>query len=336
MPETGGTQTYKRQTLPQMVAFDVTTRCNLRCLHCYNDSGTAASCGDMGRDALLAVAEQIKELRPFNVCLCGGEPLCCPSLLDVLDALRPDVGRVSMVTNGYAVTEEIAKELVAHGLYAVQISLDGAYAWQHDSVRGVKGSFKRAKAAISAFRSAGVSQIMTAILPNKLNRDSLDEYVKLCVSLGVDIVRSMPFLPSGRGRSMGRPLMLNNDEYLHWRRQIRKLSDIYGGVIRVEWDDPLGLITTMPKRTAEGAINLSAEIRANGELVVSSYLPIIVGDLTRHSLLEYWRGGYDRIWADPRVTDYVSRIHNIYDFDELDPLPYGGEQIKFDILEGTR
>ena len=333
-PDTSGAHAFASRALPQMVALNVTTRCNLRCIHCYNDSG-GGPCGDLGREALLSVAAEVAALRPFNVCLCGGEPLCRPDILDVIDALCPHVGRVTMVTNGFAVTKALAEALSAHGLAAVQVSLDGAYAWQHDSLRGVPGAFDRAQAAIRFFRQAGIPQIMTAILPSRLTLASFEDYVRLCIGLGVDAVRSMPFLPSGRGRTLGRTLMLDAEGYFRWRRQVRNLSDRYGAQIRVEWDDPLGLLTSMPRRTAEGEPNHAVEIGADGSLLVSSYLPIVVGDLTRHSLAEYWRGGYARIFADPRVTAYVRHIHNVYDLDRLDPLPYGDTQIKFDLLEDT-
>ena len=334
-PDTSGTHGFRGRRLPQAVALDVTTRCNLRCVHCYNDSGAGPG-DDLSGKRLLGVAAEIAALRPFNVCLCGGEPLCRPELTELIDVLRAGAGRVSMVTNGFAMTAALAAELARRGVYAVQVSLDGAYAWQHDSIRGVPGSFERAKAAIRALRDAGVPQIMTAILPNRLNRDSLEDYVRLCISLGVDVIRSMPFLPSGRGRTVGRALMLDAEEYLRWRRGIRSLSDRYGNRIRAEWDDPLGMITTMPGRAKGGERSYGIEIRANGDLVVSSYLPLVVGSLTRHSLPDYWYGGYDRVWTDPRVTDYVSRIRCVDDFDRLDPLPFSGKQITFDILEDKR
>ena len=333
--DTSGTRVFKQQDLPQTIALFVTARCNLRCVHCYNDSG-AGSCGDMSRKELLSVARQVAALRPHNVCLCGGEPLCREELLEVVDVLRPGVGRIAMVTNGLAMTEATARAHVEHGVYAVQVSLDGAYAWQHDSLRGSAGSFERAKAAITALRKAGTPQIMTAVLPNRLNCDGLPEYVQLCMSLGVDIIRSMPFLPSGRGRGMGRPLMLDSEGYFRWRRELRRQSERYGHLIRLEWDDPLGLITNMPDKARSGEKSYGLEIRANGDLLVSSYLPIVVGNLNRHTLSDYWYGGYDRVWTDARVTEYAGQIHDVYDFDDLDPLPYDGRQIEFDILEEKR
>ena len=92
----------------------------------------------------------------------------------------------------------------------------------------------------------------------------------------------------------------------------------------------------MPDKARSGEKSYGLEIRANGDLLVSSYLPIVVGNLNRHTLSDYWYGGYDRVWTDARVTEYAGQIHDVYDFDDLDPLPYDGRQIEFDILEEKR
>lgn len=316
------------------VALNITSRCNLRCLHCYNGSGEDSQ-WDMDQVALLQVADEVLSLKPFNLCLCGGEPLCCPDLLPLLDHLQGRVPRISMVTNGFLLDDAWAKQLAAHGVSAVQVSLDGAYAWQHDSLRGVAGSFERAVKAIRALSAAGIEQVVCSILPNRLNADSLEEYVQLCISLGVDIIRAMPFLPSGRGRSMGRPLMLDEKGYFCFRRSLWRLSLQYGGQIRLEWDDPLHVITTMPGRMGTTEKEPMLEIRADGQLALTSYLPILMGSCTHKGAFRSLQVAFAAARRDPQVRDYICAIHNVYDWDVLDPLPYGGESIQLHLLEGT-
>lgn len=328
------TDTSSRPCYYETVALNITSRCNLRCLHCYNGSGEDSR-QDMDRAALLRAADALLSLKPFNLCLCGGEPLCCPDLLPLLDYLHTRVPRISMVTNGFALDEAWARTLAAHGANAVQVSLDGAYAWQHDSLRGVAGSFDRAVKAIRALKSANIEQVVCAILPNRLNVDSLEEYVQLCISLGVDIIRAMPFLPSGRGRSMGRPLMLDEEGYFRFRRSLWRLSQRYGSRIRIEWDDPLHVIISMPGRMGTEEKEPMLEIRADGQLALTSYLPILMGDSTCQGAFANLQAAFAAARRDPRVRNYVCAIHNVYDWDVLDPLPYGGESIQLHLLEGT-
>ena len=314
------------------VALNITSRCNLCCLHCYNGSGDCTA-GDMDRAELLKAADALLALRPFNLCLCGGEPLCCPDLLPLLEHIKGRVPRLSMVTNGFALDGAWAKRLVEYGVTAVQVSLDGAYAWQHDSLRGMAGSFDRAMNAICLLKKAGMAQVVTSILPNRLNADSLEAYVQLCISLGVDIIRAMPFLPSGRGRSMGRPLMLDEVGYFRFRRSLWRLGRQYVGKIRIEWDDPLHLIITMADRSAKGMPEPMLEIRADGQAALTNYLPILLGNAAGAESLARVSAAMATAREMPRVRDYVQSIHNIYDWDRLDPLPYEGETIQLNLLE---
>ena len=146
---------YRLMHGPIMVSFDITQRCNLRCVHCFNNSGDQAPNADMPRDTKLAIARQVAEMHPFNVCLCGGECLCSPELFEIMDILRPHVAKLSMVSNGWLISKKMAKQLAEHGLDLAQISIDGANAWQHDSFRGVMGSFERATAAVRNLKTTG-------------------------------------------------------------------------------------------------------------------------------------------------------------------------------------
>ena len=189
--------------------------------------------------------------------------------------------------------------------------------------------------AIRALRDAGIAQVVCSILPNRLNADSLEEYVQLCLSLGVDIIRAMPFLPSGRGRSMGRPLMLDEEGYFRFRRELWRLSQRYGNQIRIEWDDPLHVILGMPGRTGTTEQEPMLEIRADGQLALTSYLPILMGDCTADGAMDNLRSAFAAARSTPQVYNCVCAIHNIYDWDSLDPLPYGEESIQLDLLGGT-
>lgn len=319
--------TNRNIRLPEFVSLDVTYRCNLRCVHCYNNSGERELC-ELGRDELIGTAWQIVELQPFNLCICGGEPLCCPWLEDVLSIFKGRIPRINMVTNGYAMTEKLAGKLREYGVSAVQISLDGAYAWQHDTLRGVPGAFERALSALSLLKNAGFSQLYTSILPTVLNAGSLEEYIRLCLSVGVSRVRSMPFLAAGRGSGVGRALMLDDAGYFYYKRELARLRRLYGEQIVIEWDDPLANIIP-PERGMPKNISLFAD----GSIAASVYLPVTLGNTRRHTLSEYWFGGYCGAWNDPRLKEYISPLTNLSGLDELAPPPHGGGRIELDILE---
>ncbi|MDU1347900.1 radical SAM/SPASM domain-containing protein [uncultured Clostridium sp.] len=318
---------------PISVSFDITTKCNLKCVHCYNNSGAENNTNELSDEEILDVARQIAELHPLSVCLCGGETLCRKNIVDIAKILGENVGGLSMVSNGFAMTDQKIKELKVNNLQQVQISLDGINKYQHDTFRGVKGSFDRAVNAIKMLKANNISRIATSLVPNKLNYKSIEDYITLCYSLGVNSIRIMPFIPSGRGKTIGRSLILDDREYFQFVRGLLRKAKFYGDKIDVEWGDPLDHMRRMPYNAQHGINTYCMEVKANGDITVTTYLPIVVGNCKKHSLKEYWDGGYNFIWKNEEVLEYINKIQNIYDFDKFEPAPYTGEKIYIDLLK---
>lgn len=321
---------------PLQVSFDITSNCNLRCVHCFNDSGKKAPLQDLGKEEKLSIARQVAAMHPLNTCICGGEATLCPYLLEIVDILAREGSKVSMVSNGFLMTRELAKKLREHGVCMVQISIDGAYAWQHDTFRGVNGSYERAVQAARFLREAGMEQLDVSLVPNRLNYRTMPAYLAMCAELGVNEVRMMPLLPSGRAKSLARGLMLDSAQYFYFQRELVRLEAQYQGRVKIMWGDPLDHMIRMPNNARLGASTYVMEIKTNGDLAVTSYLPLVAGNTRRASLAEYWQAGYNHIWGDKRFTSYTEQIQTIYDLDDFEPAPYSGEKIIMDLMEGKK
>lgn len=309
---------------PMAFAFDITSACNYKCLHCYNDSGKKLE-DELNKEELLDVARQIAEFKCTSVCLCGGEPLISPYFFDVVDILAENCGVLNFVSNGCLIRENVVKKIKRKGINVVQISLDGINEMQHDTFRGYPGAFKKAIEALKLLNKYGIETAVSTI-PNKLNYKSISKLVNICVELGVSNIRSMPLIPEGRGGRI-QELLLTPEEYQEYVSQLMILKEecIRKNVI-VEWGDPLDHFWRMPKLGKKGVRTHTAEVKSNGDLAVSTYIPIVVGNIREHSLKEYWDCGYDKIWTHPMVMDYINKIENIYDINNLTPKPYAGEK----------
>ena len=139
---------------PQSINWQLTYACQLRCTHCYTESGRRAS-RRLPPEKLLAIADTLVALRPNSVQIGGGEPLLVPGLFAVLDRLRADGVPVHLYTNGLDVDDQIADELARRGVQ-VHLSLDGASAEVHDAIRGRPGAFAAALRGLAALERAAV------------------------------------------------------------------------------------------------------------------------------------------------------------------------------------
>lgn len=315
---------------PIMISFDVTNRCNFKCLHCFNNSTINGREDELSSSDRLNIAKQIRDLKPYIVCLCGGETTCCKELFEIISIISETVPAVNMVTNGYLISLDYAKKLKESGISLVQVSLDGINAEQHDTFRGKKGAFEHAIQAIQNLRSIGLN-VATSLVPNKLNYKSTLEYFRLCNRLGVYQARSMPYLPIGRGKLLGNNLILNEEEYFVFQRQLQQAKDEMPEM-DIEWGDPIDHLYRLPANAIAGMDTFSLDIKSNGDIGISAYLPIVVGNSLRHPIKEYWDAGLNKIWSNPKVHTITSMITNINDFEKLSKV----KLLEIDILGGGK
>jgi len=79
---------------PHHVAIDITNKCNLRCLHCYNSSGeNDVIKTELSDHEVLEFMKSLSTINLYSLCLCGGEPLLRKEL--IFDSLK------ILTENGY-------------------------------------------------------------------------------------------------------------------------------------------------------------------------------------------------------------------------------------------
>lgn len=124
---------------PSHIDWQLTYACQLRCVHCYTESGRRAS-RKLPREDLLRIAEILVDLRVKRVLLCGGEPLLVPEVFEIVERLtRAGIG-ISFYTNGIDLTREQAVELAERDA-EIHVSIDGATPEVNDPIRGRAGAF---------------------------------------------------------------------------------------------------------------------------------------------------------------------------------------------------
>ena len=301
-----------REHSPTSIAIDVTSCCNFKCLHCFNESGQAKN-DDLSDEEFFDAVRQIRDLHPISVCLCGGEPFMrFNRVVEALKILNGNVGQVNMVSNGWFATHEKLCQLKELGLKTYQVSLDGKNAFQHDNFRGVPGAFEHVVNAIKLAHAVGL-QTVVAITPNKFNHKSISDILEMCYNWGVGFVRSMPLIPMGRG-AKNQKFILSTDEYITYQTELRKAKERYQNRMMVEWGDPMDHLIRMPVNAKEGVHTYEIDIKSNGDIVPSIYFPITVGNIRNVTLQECWDNGFNLIWENPELLSLIGDIQDLHDF----------------------
>lgn len=132
--------------------WDITSRCNLKCKHCYNNErygDTSKSIPELTSDEISSVISKLKEMKFTQIHMLGGEPLLSDGIEQIARVGSSYGMLISLVTNGVFLTPERFRELVSYGVRNFSISLDGSCTTTHDFVRG-KGVFDKVVKNIQA------------------------------------------------------------------------------------------------------------------------------------------------------------------------------------------
>jgi len=181
--------------------WECTLRCNLSCRHCGSDCKVINQITDMPFEdfgkALDSIASNT-DPHKVMVIITGGEPLMRRDLEACGRAIYEKGFPWSMVTNGFAMTEDRFRSLRAAGLHAITVSLDGLED-DHNWMRGREGSFRRAADAIRMIAQSGItSDVVTCV--NERNISHLNEIKELLIGLGVKAWRLFTIFPQGRAK----------------------------------------------------------------------------------------------------------------------------------------
>ena len=145
---------FSRDKKP-VVVWNMTRRCNLRCVHCYSSSQNIR----YGNELTTAEAKaMIRDLATFGspvILFSGGEPLMHRDLPELARYAVDQGMRAVISTNGTLITRQKAAVFKEIGLSYVGVSLDGMKV-THDHFRGVEGAFDTAMKGIRTCRDLGL------------------------------------------------------------------------------------------------------------------------------------------------------------------------------------
>ena len=138
-----------------VVVWNITRRCNLKCIHCYAQATAGAAADELATEQGLAMLDDLKAFGVPVVLFSGGEPLMHPDLLTLVEHAVGLGMRAVISTNGTLIDREMAEKLKRFGLSYVGISLDGVEV-THDRFRGEKGAFAAAMEGVRNCQEAGI------------------------------------------------------------------------------------------------------------------------------------------------------------------------------------
>ncbi|PKN33084.1 MAG: 12,18-didecarboxysiroheme deacetylase [Deltaproteobacteria bacterium HGW-Deltaproteobacteria-19] len=138
-----------------VVVWNMTRRCNLKCIHCYSSSRNIPYRDEMTTEEGKALIADLASFGSPVILFSGGEPLIRKDLPELAQFAVDRGMRAVISTNGTLLTPERIRVFREIGLSYIGVSLDGLKE-THDFFRGVPGTFERTIRGIRDCRDAGI------------------------------------------------------------------------------------------------------------------------------------------------------------------------------------
>ena len=217
---------------PFMVSYSITTKCNLKCKHCYSESVDEASPDELSTEEAFRLVDDLSHWGIGLLIIDGGEPLCREDMLDVVKYASSKGIRTTIGSNATLIDEGMAKKLREAGVMAVAISVDGVDAVTHDSFRGVSGAFEQTLKGIKACRNASLPFQLNMVV-RKDNFSQLEDMLRLALDLGANAAEVFDLVAAGRAKHECQELVLSLEERRQAMEQLAQAQEDYPIVIRV-------------------------------------------------------------------------------------------------------
>jgi MoaA/NifB/PqqE/SkfB family radical SAM enzyme len=175
------------------LVMELTNRCQLRCLHCFDERHAAS--GELAWPILEAVLREGKSCGIGHLAFTGGEPTLHRQFAAVVRATCAAGYTFSFVSNGVTLPHLLPLLLQhRHGFRGVTFSLDGAREATHNRLRG-PGSYRRVMQAASLCMRKGLPFTFNMVL-TAYSRPEVPAMVTLATRLGAAGVRFGWLMPT--------------------------------------------------------------------------------------------------------------------------------------------
>lgn len=294
------TGSLKGSRFPLGATFEITERCNLKCVHCYINQPAGsrpARQRELNLDEIRSILDQMADVGTLNLLLTGGEILLRKDFKDIyLHAKRKGM-LVSLFTNGTLLTKGLADLLAEYPPYQVEITLYGWSAETYERVTQTPRAYLRCRRGIEMLNERGVRLgLKTMVLT--INRHELGEMQAFAAGMNV------PFRYDGM---LWNRLDSAFDPHHYGLTPNEVVAlDISDAQRRQNWKNAAQDATATPVRSERvftcGAGHYAYHVDAYGRMSVCSMVRNPVYNLRQGTLVEGWDSFPAQIYAKRSQT----------------------------------
>ena len=259
---------------------ELTYRCNLKCVHCYNPKHPSA--GEIDYELCKKAIDDAYELGCLRVTFSGGESTLHSRFLDLVRYAKNKHMSVEIFTNGQilARNDNLYHSLLAEYPYRIGISLYSTEKEMHERVTAVPGSFERTDNLIRRLRSDNVNvQIKDFLLD--FNCMDCIKVKEMAEEIGATSVADVSLIPTIEGDK-------KTLRYLLSEEQLFTLYTDPNSPLRIPGKyEPYDLDSIQDGTPCFGGF-AGLCVNPEGKVTICVSMPMDLGNINTVSLKEIW------------------------------------------------
>ncbi len=145
--------------IPVQVAIEVTRRCPLECLHCYNNlamDDVEARRRELTKEEHFRILDQLVEIGCFWLLYTGGEIFARKDFLEIYTYAKQKGFLITLFTNGTIINEQIADYLTQWPPFDIEITLYGRTRETYEALTAIPGSYDRCLRGVRLLKERGL------------------------------------------------------------------------------------------------------------------------------------------------------------------------------------
>lgn len=282
-------QKLKHYSIPHLIHIEMSYACNSKCIFCYNPYRGSS----INYHVIDKIVKSVYKSQIPHVYLIGGEPsLVKTTKLNEYINLLKKTSSVTIVTNGLIYKRGLSRDLACIG-----IPIHGDQN-THESLTGIKGSYKRVIQTIKQYVKDGFDVRCIPVLMS-VNYNQMYNIIKLAKELGMESVFVDRFESGGIGSNLSQKLKPTLEQFQEALSQMISARD--------DFKIPVGFGTAIPFCLDERLIteNMWADcgvgttfgaINPNGDFRMCNQSNIIYGNVLKEPI--------EKIWNKKKLDDF--------------------------------
>jgi len=202
---------------PLWLLFELTYRCPLHCVFCYNPTDFSRTGAELATDDWLRVLREARALGSVQLGLSGGEPLVRDDL-EIIVAEAHSLGfYTNLITSGVGLNESRIQALKAAGLDHIQLSFQDSTREMNDFLSSTRTFELKSKVA-GLIKKHDYPMVLNVVL-HRLNIDHVEQILNMAEEFGADYVELANTQYYGWAQR-------NRDRLLPSREQLRHAEEV--------------------------------------------------------------------------------------------------------------